>query len=123
MGTHIPYNREVFIERLRALRKERDLTQPELANLLGKTKGAVGHWEAGNREPGLGMVYEMAKLFNVSVDYMLGTSDFRNENEAIDYMFDKLRESGLVNEDDTLDKGTIDKLMGYIAAIEKIKRD
>lgn len=122
MGKHIPYKREVFIERLRALRKEKGFTQEELGQKLENTKGAIGHWEAGTREPPLGKVYELAKLFSVSVDYMLGTSDFRNENEAIDYMLLKLREAGLV-EDDTLDKDDIDKLMGYIKAIEKIKKD
>lgn len=116
------YDKQIFIQRLKTLRKEKGFSQPELAEILGKTKGALGHWESGTREPGLDIIYKLSEIFNVSVDYMLGTSDFRNENDSIDYMLLKLRECGLVKHNDTLDKKTIDQLMGYIEAIENIKR-
>lgn len=85
------------------LRKEQGLTQPELAKILGRTKGAIGHWEVGNREPGLGTIHDLAKMFNVSIDFMIGVSDFRNEEDTVVYMFDRMQSIGLV------DKGNIDK--------------
>lgn len=121
MGELIPYDKEIFIKRLKALRKENDLTQPDLAKILGMSRGAIGHWEVGGREPGLNVINTLAQLFKVSVDYMLGNSDFRNEEDSIDYMFEKIREAGLVRSDDTIDKETVDKLMEMIEVINKIK--
>jgi transcriptional regulator with XRE-family HTH domain len=111
------------MKRLKSLRREFGLTQPELAAELKISKGAVGHWEAGTREPNLEMVHTLAKRFRVSVDYLLGISSFRQEEEAVDYLLGKLRESGLVNINDTIDKKTVDKLMSYIAVLSKIKND
>ena len=110
-----------FMKRLKALRRESDITQPDLAKVLGVSKGAVGHWEAGSREPSLDMVSKIAKLFKVSVDYLMGVSGFRQEEEAIDYLLIKLRESGLVRPNDTIDKKTVDTLIEYISVLTKIK--
>jgi transcriptional regulator with XRE-family HTH domain len=109
------------MKRLKLLRKDRDITQPELATVLKVSKGAVGHWEAGTREPNLEKVTEIARFFKVSVDYLCGISSFRQEEETIDYLLLKLREAGLVNTNDTIDKKTVDTLMSYISVLNKIK--
>lgn len=114
------YNKQVFIRRLKYLRNEHNITQPQLAQIMNVSKGAIGHWEAGTREPSIDTVYRLAHLFDVSVDYMMGLSDFRREDEAIDYMLEKLKEAGLVTADDTVDKRTVDKLVGFIAAVSKL---
>lgn len=62
-------------ERLRHLRELHNLTQRELATRLGMSEGAVGMWERGQREPSLEMVRQIAKIFNVSADYLLGITD------------------------------------------------
>jgi transcriptional regulator with XRE-family HTH domain len=111
----------VFMKRLKLLRRDKDITQPELAEILGVSKGAVGHWEAGSREPNLEMVTEIARFFRVSVDYLCGISSFRQEEEAIDYLLIKLKEAGLVKPNDTIDKKTVDTLMSYISVLNKIK--
>lgn len=111
----------VFMKRLKLLRKESSTTQPELAKVLGVSKGAVGHWEIGTREPNLETVSALARIFKVSVDYLMGVSDFRQENEAVDYLLIKLRESGLVKANDTIDKRTVDTLISYISVLSKIK--
>lgn len=111
----------LFMKRLKTLRYESDITQPELAKELGVSKGAVGHWEVGSREPSMEMISNIAKTFKVSVDYLMGVSNFRQENDAIDYLLIKLRESGLVKPNDTIDKKTVDTLISYIAVLQKIK--
>ena len=111
----------VFMKRLKLLRKDKNITQPELAVLLNVSKGAVGHWEAGTREPNLEKVTEIARLFKVTVDYLCGISSFRQEEEAIDYLLIKLREAGLVKPNDTIDRKTVDTLISYIAVLNKIK--
>ena len=59
-------------ENIRALRKERKLTQEQLADALGVTTGAVHKWEAGLSVPELDMIIRMAGLFDTSVDALLG---------------------------------------------------
>ncbi len=59
-------------ENIRIYRKERLLTQGQLAEMLGVTVGAVYKWEAGLSIPELGMIVELADFFNTSVDALLG---------------------------------------------------
>ena len=59
-------------ENIRAFRKQRSLTQEQLAEVLGVTTGAVYKWEAGLSTPELGLILEMADFFDTSVDVLLG---------------------------------------------------
>ena len=59
-------------ENIRSLRKERKLTQEQLAELLGVTTGAVYKWESGMSVPELTLLVEIADFFEVSVDALLG---------------------------------------------------
>ncbi|NFL87378.1 helix-turn-helix transcriptional regulator [Clostridium botulinum] len=67
-----------FKERLVTLRKEKDLTQYDLATQLGFSRGQIGNYEQGSREPDQETLLKIAKFFNVSSDYLLGISDKRN---------------------------------------------
>lgn len=59
-------------ESIRTFRKERGLTQEQLAEVLGVTAGAVYKWEAGLSTPELPLIVEMADFFDTSVDVLLG---------------------------------------------------
>ncbi|MBR0040278.1 MAG: helix-turn-helix domain-containing protein [Oscillospiraceae bacterium] len=59
-------------ENIRALRKERRLTQEQFAEVLGVTAGAVYKWESGMSIPELGLIVEMADFFDTTVDVLLG---------------------------------------------------
>ena len=59
-------------ENIRLLRKQRKMTQEQLADALGVTVGAVYKWESGLSLPELGLIVEMADLFDRSVDALLG---------------------------------------------------
>lgn len=59
-------------QNIRALRKERALTQEQLAEVLGVTTGAVYKWEARLSLPELGTLMELADFFDTSVDALLG---------------------------------------------------
>ena len=61
-----------FSRTLAALRRERGLTQAELAARLGISKSAVSMYERGNREPELSLLEKMADFFGVSVSALLG---------------------------------------------------
>ena len=65
----------MFGERVKALRKERKMTQSELAQVAGVTKGTVALWEQGQRNPSLPVVKKLSAFFDKSVDYILGNTD------------------------------------------------
>lgn len=59
-------------EQIAFLRKQRGLTQEELAKALGVTNQAVSKWESGQCCPDIQLLPDIAKLFEVSVDQLLG---------------------------------------------------
>lgn len=58
--------------RLKEIRKECKLTQKQVAAKLGITESTYCGYETGKRQPDLQRVSELAKIFHVSVDYLLG---------------------------------------------------
>lgn len=65
----------LFNSRLRELRKEKALTQTQLAQILNVSQATVAKWETGDREPDLIMILRLCEVFETSVDYLLGVSD------------------------------------------------
>ncbi len=59
-------------ENIRAFRKEKGLTQEQLAEVFGVTVGAVHKWENGLTTPELSLILEMADFFDLSLDVMIG---------------------------------------------------
>lgn len=67
---------ELFSERLKQARIEKNYTQTELAELLGYSNyTTVSKWESGDSLPRGKELKKLAKLFNLSTDYLLGLSD------------------------------------------------
>lgn len=59
-------------EQIAFLRKQKGLTQEELARVLGVTNQAVSKWESAQCCPDIQLLPDIAKLFDVSVDELLG---------------------------------------------------
>ena len=59
-------------ERLRQLREDRDMTQAELAAMLGTTRKQVGKYETGRQEMTAGKLAALCRALGVSADYLLG---------------------------------------------------
>ena len=59
-------------DNIRKFRKERSLTQEQLAEVLGVTAGAVYKWESKLSVPDLELIVQMADFFDTSVDVLLG---------------------------------------------------
>lgn len=60
-----------FSHNLRILRKEKNLTQPELAKALNVSKGMISFWENEKYEPTATNIIVVAKFFNISIDDLL----------------------------------------------------
>lgn len=61
--------------RIKQLREEFGMTQEDLAKRLHVDKVSVCNWERGFRTPRMKSMIEMSRIFNCSVDYILGLSD------------------------------------------------
>ena len=55
-------------ENIKAKRRERDLTQEELANMLGVSKAAVSKWENSESYPDITLLPQIAQLFHITMD-------------------------------------------------------
>ena len=64
-----------FGKRLKELRAENELRQSDLASRLSVDQRTISNWEKGIREPNIDMIIKIAKLFDVSTDYLFGLSD------------------------------------------------
>lgn len=62
----------MFAQRLRELRTSKNLSQQDIADLVGKTQQAVNLWEKGDNEPSHDILKKLADFFSVTVDYLLG---------------------------------------------------
>ena len=69
------------MNRIRELRKEHGLSQLELSRQLDVNQTAVSQWERGVTTPSTLAINQLCKLWNVSIDYLLGESDFRIEQQ------------------------------------------
>jgi len=66
-----------FPLRIRELRLEREMTQEDVGNIVGKAKSAISNWEQGIREPDNETLMILAEYFSVTIDWLLGRSDYR----------------------------------------------
>ena len=68
-----------YQKRLKELRLENSMSQADVGKVLKCTQVAYGMYENGKRRLPITSLIELARLFNVSTDYILGLSDNRNK--------------------------------------------
>lgn len=73
----------LFSSRLISLRKERQMTQLELAEALHKTRSTISGYETEGKEPDYDMLCALASFFGVTTDYLLGSSNCRTHSEIV----------------------------------------
>lgn len=70
-------------DKIKFLRIKQDMTQKELGQKLGISTVSIGHWEAGTRTPSSDAIVLLAKLFNVSADFLLGIEIDEDKDSAL----------------------------------------
>jgi transcriptional regulator with XRE-family HTH domain len=67
------YNK--FPERLKKLRADRELSQAKIAPMFGIAQQSYADWETGKSQPDIETLLKMAMFFDVTLDYLCGSSD------------------------------------------------
>lgn len=70
-----------FADNLKMIRKERNITQEQLAELLNVSRQAVSKWESGNGYPETEKLLIISKELNISLDYLLLDSEPNQANQ------------------------------------------
>ena len=101
------------------LRKEKGITQSELAQKLGVTNKAVSKWETGESMPETSLLLPIAKIFDISVDELLNGKKKENNNFSSDNNFnpDFIKQHLFTKgKNDNKNKTLLDVICGAICA-------
>ncbi len=66
------------IDRLKEIREDKDLTQEEMANILGCTRSAYSLWEINKNTMPLYYLNKLSNELNINIDYFVNLSDKKN---------------------------------------------
>ena len=66
------------VPRLILMRKEWELDQAELAKIMGTSRETISRWERGSASPDIPKLLRLARIFGVSVSYLIGETDVRS---------------------------------------------
>ncbi|MGN1097303.1 MAG: LexA family protein [Clostridia bacterium] len=73
------------MNRIKELRTRDKISQQKLANKLNVARSTVAMWETGGSQPNNNYLLDISKLFNVSVDYLLGKDNGENKDNLNKY--------------------------------------
>jgi transcriptional regulator with XRE-family HTH domain len=72
-----------LVENLKKLRVEAELSQQQLAIVIGVSQQSINKYENHGVEPDIATLITLAKYFDTSVDYLIGNTDIRRKYEII----------------------------------------
>lgn len=105
----------MFGDKLKKLRKEKNLSQEGLGSILNVSKMTISNWETNFTEPSLENINELAKYFDVTPNYLLG---FANDDlERVEKLKYALKDAGLMANDDL----TIEELEKALKIIDVMR--
>lgn len=111
---------ELFSIRFKEERKNKGLTQEQLAKEFFLNKSSISRYEKGTQMPEMVMLQKFAEYFDVSVDYLLGRTDERNvhkEKTKLDPGV-KTIAAHRININEDLPDDAIDKINDFIRMVE-----
>ena len=69
-----------YYQRLRDLREDKDLNQTQIAIVIGTSQSYYAQYENGKRQIPFDRIIELAKFYNVSIDYIAGLTNDKRKN-------------------------------------------
>lgn len=105
----------MFGDKLKELRKEKDISQEELSNIFNVNKSTISAWEVNKAQPNYDTLLKLSKYFDVTPNYLLG---FANDDlERIEKLKYALKDAGLMASDDL----TIEELEKALKIIDVMR--
>lgn len=98
------------MNRIKELRKEKGLTQSDLAKLLNVSDRSVGFYENEKRDPDTNSLKILSDFFDVSIDYLLGHSNQKSDERIFSSAFHSISTDGLTKDDIEIIKLMIERL-------------
>ena len=111
----------MFSALLKKLRSEKNLTQGQLAKEVGVSPGNVGDWETGKSKPGYNALASLARIFEVSADYLLEIEP--SPAKASDDLFAHQKTAGLICDGSPLEGEEADLIAMYRLLPEEQRED
>lgn len=116
---------ELFSKRLKLLRKNKGLTQQELAEKIDVKPSTIGMYEQGRREPDGDTLKKLSKVLNVSIDYLLGKGNSMEGNREVSSILTEFTNElssyeGLMFDGKTVSDEDREKLIGVIKTAVKL---
>ena len=71
---------------IKELRKNKRMTQKDLAEAMRVSQQTVGAWETERAIPGADTLSDLADYFNVTTDYLLGRPEKKDDDDKVDYV-------------------------------------
>lgn len=71
----------MFCDKIKALRRQNNLSQAALAEMCGVTQGSVSHWEKGRSYPEMSIAHKLCAIFKVSLTELLDGEGFPDESQ------------------------------------------
>ena len=62
---------KLFCENLRSIRKEKGLSQRQVAEKLGVVESCYANWEQGRTEPSISMLRKLCEIFVINIDELI----------------------------------------------------
>lgn len=109
------------MKRITELRKEKNLNQIGLGLKLNVSQKMISAYESGIHQPSIDTLIKMSKLFNVSVDYIIGNSDIRTSAENFSKERLTEREIELLDLFKCLDREKQQQAIGIIFALKHLE--
>ena len=107
-------------QKLRGLREDNDLTQQQIADILGTSQTMYARYERGANEMPIHHLIKLAQYYNVSLDYIAGLTNNKKGLSQGELPVDKQRLLTLISKSDNLTgKEVIDILKALIETLEK----
>ncbi|MBU5436833.1 helix-turn-helix domain-containing protein [Tissierella sp. MSJ-40] len=120
-----------FGNRLKQLRLENNMTQEDLSKDLNVSRATVGRYETNERFPDKNILKNIADIFDVSIDYLLGRTNIRDTNfilkeaayekylknnickEIENEVMERLLLEGIINAKENIPKEVIENIVKY----------
>lgn len=105
--------------KLKELREKIGLKQYELAKMINKTKSAYGYYESGKNEPDIKTLIQLADIFHISVDELIG----RENNNTIDKGLLNNTQLNIIDILQELNEINQNRLESYAVALYQTQQD